>query len=141
VPILLVRYMHSRFVIEADSIAVENQKHRPASTTAVTMPPPNGAMYPAVDIETPAIDFPIWRRMRIFDWIVSFSPSFLTLDDDTEQELRNADLLPNPQAYPDAYRARLALSVAAGRTGLEPQLIDVVNMMRSLSALGRPVHT
>jgi AhpD family alkylhydroperoxidase len=55
------------------------------------------------------------------------SPSFLTLDDDTEQELRNADLLPNPQAYTDSYRATLALSVAVGKTGPEPQLIDVVN--------------
>jgi AhpD family alkylhydroperoxidase len=55
------------------------------------------------------------------------SPSFLTLDDDTEQELRNADSLPNPQAYPDAYRATLALSVAVGKTAPEPQLIDVVN--------------
>jgi hypothetical protein len=138
VPILLVRNLHSRLVIEAGSIAVETPvrlRQRPSLCrypTARCTRLSTSKRQQLIPNMAPNADFRLHRLV---------SPSFLSLDDDTEQELRNADLLPNPQAYPDAYRATLALSVAVGKTGLEPQLIDVVNMMRSLSALERPVHT
>jgi len=32
-----------------------------------------------------------------------------------------------PKACPDTYKAMLALSAAVGKTGLSPQLIDLVN--------------